>query len=47
LIDASFDRMEVVLPAKIDASKVEAIRRMGARGVTMAALFVSRAMFGR
>jgi len=40
-IDAKFDRMEAVLSAKIDASKVETIRWMITLWVTLAALIVS------
>jgi hypothetical protein len=47
VIDSKFDRMEAVLSEKIQASKMETIRWVGGIGLTLAALIVSLAKFGR
>jgi hypothetical protein len=46
-IDAKFDRIEAVLSAKIDASKVETIRWVIGLGVTLTAICISLIRFSR
>ena len=46
-IDAKFDRIEAVLSAKIDSSKVETIRWVIGLGVTLTAICISLIRFSR